>query len=112
MLFSARQLSPVVALIDFPERFVPHETSQTGVRERAYEIWRRRWLIVEEALVDGPYLLGEGLCASDLHLAILSAWDLPTEWAEQALPKVRHLASAVAGGARFQEIWPRNIPLP
>lgn len=111
LLFAAGELYPVVELMDYPERFAPNEGSRGEVRERAHEVWRHRWSLVEEGLGDGPYLLGEDFCAADLQLAVLSRWDLPADWAEEALPKVCRLAGAVAERPRLQEIWPRNFPL-
>jgi RNA polymerase sigma-70 factor (ECF subfamily) len=68
------------------------------------DIWRDRWRIVEGALDAGPFLLGERFCATDLYLAALSRWDLPSAWRAANLPKVERLAAEVAQRPALREV--------
>jgi GST-like protein len=106
LLFGAAELYPIVEIIDYPERFAPEGADPAPVKARAQSIWNERWKTVEGALGDGPYLLGETFCATDIYLAVLSRWDLPTADA----PKVERLARAVGARPALTEIWARNFP--
>ena len=55
LLFAATEIYPIVEINDYPERFATDPDQIDAMRERAREIWRARWLVVE-ANVDGdPY---------------------------------------------------------
>lgn len=116
MLFMATELYPVVEIIDFPQRFVPgaHATDDPAnhreVAERAKEIWRDRWRIVE-AQIAGPYLLGGDFCATDIYVAALSHWDLEDAWRREHLPRVVDLAAAVRARPAISPVWDRHFPL-
>jgi GST-like protein len=111
LLFAATELYPLVELIDHPERFAPDEPSRPGVRDAALRLWQDRWLLVEAAIGEGPYLLGERFCAADLYFAAFSTWDLSADFRRAQLPKVCRLAATVAARPALAEIWPRNYPL-
>jgi len=110
MVFAVAELYPVVELLDHPERFASAPESIAEVRSRAQALWKTRWLVVEQALGDGPFLLGADFCAADLYLAALSRWDLPDDWRHAQIPKLERLAAAVAQRPALHEIWPRNFP--
>jgi glutathione S-transferase len=110
LLFAAGELYPLVEIIDHPERFSPDEDARAGVRDAALQLWRDRWCIVEAALGDGPFLLGDRFCVVDPYLAAISRWDLPTAWRAEHVPKLERLAAAVAARPRLHEVWPRNFP--
>lgn len=110
LLFAATELYPVVEIIDHPERFGPQGSDIAAVRERALQIWRDRWTTVQAALGEGPYLLGETFCMTDVYLAALSRWDLPKDWREANLSKVERLAATVSQRPKLASIWPRHFP--
>ena len=110
LMFVATELYPVVEIIDHPERFAPDEASRPGVRELALAKWRERWQVVEGELGEGPYLLGDTFCVTDIYLAALSRWDLDPQWRCEHLPKLQRLAETVAARPRIAPIWPRHFP--
>ena len=61
LLFAATEIYPIVEINDYPERFSTDPDQVDAMRERAREIWRARWLIVEANVAGDPYLLSEGL---------------------------------------------------
>ncbi len=109
MIFAVAELYPVVELLDHPERFAPDPATTSGVRDKALGLWKSRWLTVEQQLGDGPYLLGDRFCATDVFLAGLSRWDLPEDWRAN-IPKLERLAATVAGRPALRELWPRHFP--
>lgn len=110
LLFVATELYPVVEIMDHPERFAPDEASQPRVREIAFDKWHARWKIVEGALAERPYLLGDRFCVTDIYLAALSRWDLTPQWRREHVPKLERLAQTVAARPRLAPIWPRHFP--
>lgn len=110
MLFAAAELYPIIEIVDYPERFSSDEQSGPGVRDVALEIWRRRWLLVEAELSEGPFLLGQRFCVTDVYLAVLSRWDLAPEWRATNMPKLERLVAAVARRPRLRALWQRHFP--
>ncbi|TPV96184.1 MAG: glutathione S-transferase family protein [Myxococcales bacterium FL481] len=111
LLFAAAELYPVIEIVDYPERFSPDEAARAGVRERANEIWRRRWLTVEANAIDeGPCVLGHTFCATDIYLAVLSRWNLANDWRSEHLPRVDRLANEVAARPKLRQLWARSFP--
>lgn len=109
LLFSAGELYPMVEFIDYPERMAPDEASAPAVKERADALWKERWRVLEGVLGEGPFLLGEELCITDLHLGALSRW-LDRAWRLDNVPKVALLSDEVAARPALAEIWPRHFP--
>lgn len=114
LIFVVAELYPIVEFMDHPERLGPDDGSAAvaTVKERAHHIWRERWQRVEETLGEGPYLLGDRFCATDIFLGGLSRWDLPRAWRLEHLPKLERLASAVGERPRLRDAWPRHFPHP
>ena len=50
LLFSATEIYPIVEINDYPERFATDPDQIDAMRERAREIWRTRWLVVDRTL--------------------------------------------------------------
>jgi GST-like protein len=110
LLYAAGELYPIVEIMDHPERFSPSEAANAGVREVALETWRNRWLIVEDTLDEGPFLLHDRFCIADVVFAVLSRWDLPEPWRAANIPRLERLAEAVAKRPKLRELWSRHFP--
>lgn len=109
MLFLATELYPVIEIIDYPERFATSAEGKEPLRERAKEIWRQRWLVVERNLAGSPYCVDGGFSATDLYVAVLSRWDLQEAWRREHLPKVEAVAAAVRGRPSVAPVWARHF---
>lgn len=109
MMFVASELYPVVEMLDCPERFDAEGTKR--IRERALEIWKTRWRVVEDALGEGPYLLGERFCATDIYLGALSRWDMTAAWRSEHLPKLSRLSETLAQRSKLRELIPTHFPI-
>ncbi|MGF1509000.1 MAG: glutathione S-transferase family protein [Myxococcota bacterium] len=110
LMFAATELYPVVEIIDYPERFSGEKPCEAAVREKAMQTWRTRFTTLEDVLAEGPFLLGSGFTVADLYFAVLSRWDLPSDWRSRHLPKLDRLAGAVAARPKLQPLWQRNFP--
>ena len=110
LMFVATEIYPIVEISDYPERFTPDLAGDAEpVREIARRIWRERWLIVEEHISGGPYLLGIDFCLTDLYIAVVSRWAEQDDWRPAHIPKVERLAQAVAARTGCAPIWARNF---
>lgn len=110
LLFVATELYPIVEINDYPERFVCTPKQALATRERAREIWRHRWVLVEEHIAGNPYLLPWGFSASDIYIAVVSRWAQQESWRSTHIPKVERLTSAVSGRPKLEVIWRRHDP--
>ena len=109
MAFLAAELYPLVEILDYPGRFV-EEAAAEALQDRVRELWRERWLILEDQ-VQGPWLLGSTFCATDLYLSHLVRWDVPASWREEHLPRIVALAEAVAARPALAGVYARNFRL-
>lgn len=109
LMFIAAELYPVVEINDYPERFTPDSACAAGVRERAREIWRERWLIVEGNVSGEPWLLITGFCATDIYIAVVSRWAQQGKWRPKHIPRIEKLATAVAARPAIASVWARHF---
>ncbi|WP_423908680.1 hypothetical protein [Candidatus Spongiihabitans sp.] len=108
LVFLATEIYPMVEIIDYPERFSPQSTGPESVRKTVKEIWRQRWLVVEQR-VSGAFLLTGGFCVTDIYIAVLSRWAQQENWRPGNIPRVETLFQAVASRPLCKEIWCRNF---
>ena len=109
LLFAATEIYPIVEISDYPERFATDRDQTDAMRERAREIWRERWLVVEANLTGDPYLSIEGFSLTDIYLAVVSRWAQQDEWRPASLPKVERLTAAVAARPAITPVWARHF---
>ena len=109
LLFAATEIYPIVEINDYPERFAPDPAQTETTRERAREIWRARWRVVEEHASGDPYFSGDGFSLTDIYLAVTSRWAQQDEWRPRHLPKVERLTAAVAARPAIAPVWARHF---
>ena len=112
LLFAATEIYPIVEINDYPERFAPDSVPVKAMRERAREIWRTRWLVVEENVSGEPYLSSDGFSLTDIYLAVVSRWAQQDKWRPAHLPKIERLAAAVAARPAIAPVWARHFGAP
>ena len=79
------------------------------MRERAREIWRARWLVVEANVAGDPYLSIDGFSLTDIYLAVVSRWAQQERWRPDSLSNVERLTSAVAARPAIAPVWGRHF---
>lgn len=105
LLFVATEIYPIVEINDYPERFCGDDNNPEKTRETAKSIWRKRWLIVEQAISGNPYLLASGFGVTDLYVAVVSRWAQQSEWRPTHIPKIEALTQAVAMRPDCKAVW-------
>ena len=109
LLFAATEIYPIVEINDYPERFAADPDRIDAMRERAREIWRTRWLVVEANVAGDPYLSSDGFTLTDIYLAVVSRWAQQDDWRPTCLPKVERLTAAVAARPAIAPVWRRHF---
>ena len=109
LLFAATEIYPIVEINDYPERFATDPDRIDAMRERAREIWRARWLVVEANVAGDPYLSSDGFSLTDIYLAVVSRWAQQEHWRPTCLPKVERLTAAVAARRAIAPVWARHF---
>ena len=109
LMYVAAELYPVIEINDYPERFTPNSSCVDGVRERAKEIWRERWLIVEGNVAGKPWLLESGFCVTDIYIAVVSRWAQQGDWRPENIPRIEALTAAVASRPAIAPVWARHF---
>ena len=112
LLFAATEIYPVVEINDYPERFATDPAETDAMRERAREIWRTRWLVVEEHASGDPYFASDGFSLTDIYLAVVSRWAQQNAWRPAHIPKVERLTEAVAARPAIAPVWARHFRTP
>lgn len=112
LLFAATEIYPIVEINDYPERFATDPGGTEAMRERAREIWRTRWLVVEENISGEPYLSEHGFSVTDIYLAVVSRWAQQNAWRPTHVPKVERLTAAVAARPAIGPVWARHFRTP
>ena len=108
LTFVATEIYPIVEINDYPERFAGSGDAD-AVRQTARQLWRDRWLIVEDHIAGSPYLLPSGFCLADIYIAVVSRWAQQEDWRPGAIPKVEALTAAVAAREACAPVWARNF---
>ena len=109
LLFAATEIYPIVEINDYPERFATDPDQIDAMRERAREIWRERWLVVEANVAGDPYLSSDGFSLTDIYFAVVSHWAQQDEWRPTYVPKVERLTAAVAARPAIAPVWARHF---
>ena len=109
LLFTATEIYAIMEINDYPERFATDPDQIDAMRERAREIWRARWLVVETNVAGDPYLSSDGCWLTDIYLAVVSRWAQQEHWRPASLPKVERLTAAVAARPAIAPVRARHF---
>ncbi len=115
MTVAAAEGYPHVTRYDYPERFSADAAHAPAIRDRAREMYRGIWRLVEvHAGLTGteaePYLLGARFSLADPYLAVLSRWLGGKDWLPVACPKLAALGRALARRPAITPVWARHYP--
>ncbi|MEC4854176.1 MAG: glutathione S-transferase family protein, partial [Jaaginema sp. PMC 1079.18] len=61
------------------ERFSTNPADAPKIREKAAQDLERRWQIVDDALKDQPWLIGDRYSACDIYMQMMTIWHIPDQ---------------------------------
>lgn len=61
------------------ERFSTDPADAPKIREKAAQDLERRWQIIDDALKDKPWLIGDRFSAGDIYMQMMTIWHIPNE---------------------------------
>jgi GST-like protein len=112
MALAAGEIYPCVTRADYPERFSADPAHAPAIRERAGEMARDIWRLIEREAAPAPFVLGARFSAADLYLSVLSRWMGNEAWMPANCPRVEGLARAVAARPAAGGAWRRHFAVP
>lgn len=105
LLYLACEIYPADQREADPERYTTEPDGIEAVRDAASARMDRAWGLVETALGQGPYLLGDTLTVFDIYAAMLLAWHREPRAQVARCPKLGRLMDAVRARPRIAPLW-------
>ncbi len=96
MLFLASSIYPVYGRVAHPESYSVEPSHSSEIKVAAMTQQRKQWMVVEKALENRSWLLGEKFSTADIYLLMLSTWDEDKKGFVRMLPNVTRVAASAA----------------
>ena len=96
MLFLASAIYPVFGRIAHPEWHSTESSHLNEIKAAAISQQNKQWMVVEQALEDRAWLIGEKFSTADIYLLMLSTWNEDREEFARLFPNVARVAAAAA----------------
>ncbi len=105
MLFLAAAPYASALLYYHPNRYSTDVAAGPGIKAKAIEAMNRDFAILSEGIADGPFILGESMCAADIYAAMLISWadDIPGLFARHA--NLNALCDRVLAVPAIRRVW-------
>ena len=110
LFFGAVNIYESGCRISDPQHYSDHEPDFDGLRARARLDLDRYWDMVEEVLVEPPFVLGAAFSAVDIFLLMMSQWHPDTTGLLRRLPALKALYDATRSRPAIAAIWDRSFP--
>lgn len=110
MVLVATEFYPHVTRFDYPDRFSAEPAHAPAIAERAREMAREVWRLIERECAPSPFVLGDRFSMADIYLAALSRWNEGARWMPMECPRVEALVRAVSARPRIAPVWRRHVP--
>ena len=96
MLFLASSIYPVYGRIAHPEWYSIEPLHSSEIKVAAISQQRNQWMVVEKALENRSWLIGEKFSTADIYLLMLSTWDEDEKEFTRMFPNVTRVAASAA----------------
>jgi glutathione S-transferase/GST-like protein len=110
LFYAAANLYEGVLRYYYSDRYTTVVAQADQVRDAAEEYIDNAWSQIEDAIVEGPYFLGQTYCVLDSYLLMLSNWHDKPEKLFAANPKLQRLCVTVRARVAVKRIWPLHFP--
>lgn len=105
LMFLACEVYPVDLLETYPDRYVATPDHAESLTLGANARIDRDWAIIEAALGEGPFWLGETFCLTDLYTAMALAWHREGRAHLDRSPKLTRLLEATVARPKIAPLW-------
>lgn len=96
LMFLTNTVQPAYMAFRYPEHYTTEASQHEGVRQAAVAQGTRAFRVLEDALSQGPFLLGADYSACDAYLYMLVWWAQRLAEPPSQLPNVRRCVQHVA----------------
>ncbi len=110
LLFMADSLYPSYNRFYRCERYAASPQAQAEVRDSAVRTRAEQWQVIEQALQDQAWLLGNRFSAADIYLMMLTTWDEDPDGLTRRCPNVMRVAGAAAERPATARALARHAP--
>jgi glutathione S-transferase len=110
LVFSAVNLYEAGCRVSHPQYYTEKTSDYDGIRNKSLNDLNEYWAIVEEAIGNGPYLLGEKCSIVDICLLMVAQWHPDKDSLLGKLPKLAALCHATRHRPAVDTIWQLNFP--
>jgi glutathione S-transferase len=110
LFYAAANLYEGVLRFYYSDRYTTLAAQAPQVRDSARDYIDHAWSLLEDALGEGPYFLGETYSVLDPYLLMLSNWHENRDALFARYPKLGRLCRAVRARAAVERIWPQHFP--
>ena len=94
----------------YSERFATDVSCVDSIKQKAREDMDSAWELLDKALGNGPFLLGERYSVIDPYLLMLAYWHEQPSLLLARCPKLRRLCETVQQRPAVQRIWSQHYP--
>lgn len=108
MLFLATTVYMSDLRMYYPERYTADPAGAAGIKAKAVSGMDREFVILSEALGQGPFMLGAAMSAVDVYAAMLATWAPDVTALFVKHPNIKTLHDRVAAVPAIAKVWARN----
>jgi len=105
LVFAATQLYEDDLRYYYPTRYTSDAGGVEAVKQAAVEAFDRHAAMVEEAIAEGPFFLGERMTVLDVYLTTLASWHPRSVPGAGRFPVLRRLSEATRADSRVTPLW-------
>ncbi len=105
LVFAATQLYEDDLRIYYPKRYTSDPAGIEAVKQAALAAFDRNAGMVQAAIGEGPFLLGQRMTILDVYLAMLASWHPKAEPGPGRFPVLRPTSEAVRADPRVSPLW-------
>jgi len=110
LFFAASNIYEGYLRFYYSDRYISQASQAQQVQDAAAEYLDMSWGLLEDALDDGPYFLGDSYTVLDPYLLTLSNWYEDPEALFVRNPKLRRLCESVSERPAVAGLWPLHFP--
>ena len=110
LFYAASNLYEGILRYYYSDRFTSEPAQAPQVQKAAKGFVDWSWSLLEDAIGEGPYFLGETYSVIDPYLLMLTNWHEKPEQLFSDNPKLARLCESVKSRPAVQRIWAQHFP--